>query len=84
MRSIKQQIQISGAAMRKAPVPLPAAPTPLEVLRDAQVHVHIVHVHVGLTFDSFQGLPIETDGLKIIGRHWLPGAFSPAAMSLGS
>lgn len=27
-------------------------------------------------FDSFQGLPEETKGLRIEGKHWLPGGFS--------
>ena len=27
-------------------------------------------------FDSFQGLPEETKGLRIEGRHWRPGGFS--------
>lgn len=34
-------------------------------------------------FDSFQGLPPETKGVELEGRHWRPGAFS-AADALGS
>lgn len=29
-------------------------------------------------FDSFQGLPPETKGVGLEGKHWLPGAFSAA------
>lgn len=29
-------------------------------------------------FDSFQGLPVEAKGVRLEGRHWLPGAFSAA------
>lgn len=50
-------------------------------MRSIKHQIPIFHHMWG--FDSFQGLPAEAGGLKIAGKHWLPGAFS-SSDELGS
>jgi hypothetical protein len=41
-----------------------------------QIHKHIKTYRHMWGFDSFEGLPSETKGIHIEGKHWLSGAFS--------